>query len=124
EWTIQGDPTEAAFLVAEAKIGLTDVLRTRFRRVGEVPFTSERKLMTTLQADVERDGRIDVVTKGAPDVLLARCTAERIAGEVRPLTPERRAELLATVDRLADKRSEEHTSELQSRENLVCRLLL
>ena len=103
EWTIQGDPTEAAFLVAEAKIGLTDVLRTRFRRVGEVPFTSERKLMTTLQADVERDGRIDVVTKGAPDVLLARCTAERIAGEVRPLTPERRAELLATVDRLADK---------------------
>ena len=102
EWTIQGDPTEAAFLVAEAKIGLTEERRQRFRRVGEVPFTSERKLMSTLEADAEHDGVIAVVTKGAPDVLLARCSAERVAGEVRPLTPERRAEVLATVDRLAD----------------------
>ena len=102
-WTIQGDPTEAAFLVAEAKIGgLTELREARFERVGEVPFTSERKLMTTLEADVERAGRIDVVTKGAPDVLLARCTHERAAGEVRSLTAERRADVLAAVDRLAD----------------------
>ncbi|HSD81596.1 MAG TPA: cation-translocating P-type ATPase, partial [Solirubrobacteraceae bacterium] len=103
DWTIQGDPTEAAFLVAEAKIaGLSDVREARFERVGEIPFTSERKLMTTLQADAEDEGGIDVVTKGAPDVLLARCTAERVAGEARPLTDARRAEILATVDRLAD----------------------
>jgi P-type Ca2+ transporter type 2C len=101
EWTIQGDPTEAAFLVAEAKVeGLTAMRRERFQRVGEIPFTSERKLMTTLQADA-RDADIDVVTKGAPDVLLARCTAERAAGRVRPLTGARRMEILATVDRLA-----------------------
>ena len=80
---MQGDPTEAAFLVAEAKLGVTEARRARFERVGEVPFTSERKLMSTLEADVEREGRIDVVTKGAPDVLLARCTHERVAGEVR-----------------------------------------
>ena len=66
EWTVQGDPTEAAFLVAEAKLGATEARRARFERVGEVPFTSERKLMSTLEADVEREGRIDVVTKGAP----------------------------------------------------------
>ena len=103
EWTIQGDPTEAAFLVAEAKIGgLTEVRESRFKRVGEVPFTSERKLMSTLEADIEREGGIAVVTKGAPDVLLARCTAERVAGQVRPLTDTRRSEVLATVDRLAD----------------------
>ena len=102
EWTIQGDPTEAAFLVAEAKIGLTEARRERFERVGEVPFTSERKLMTTLEADVQREGRISVVTKGAPDVLLVRCTHERAAGEVRPLTDARRSDVLATVDRLAD----------------------
>ena len=91
-WTIQGDPTEAAFLVAEAKIaGLQERRRARFERVGEIPFTSERKLMTTLQADAERGGAIAVVTKGAPDVLLARCTAERVAGELRPLTSARRA---------------------------------
>jgi Ca2+-transporting ATPase len=101
-WTIQGDPTEAAFLVAEAKVeGLTDVRTRRFARIGEVPFTSERKLMTTIQTDAA-EADIDVVTKGAPDVLLARCAAERVAGKVRPLTDERRREVLAAVDRLAD----------------------
>ena len=101
-WEIQGDPTEAAFLVAEAKIGLTDTRKERFERVGEIPFTSERKLMTTLEADVTREGRIAVVTKGAPDVLIGRCTHERVAGDIVPLSGERRGELLATVDRLAD----------------------
>ncbi|MGH9132339.1 MAG: cation-translocating P-type ATPase [Ilumatobacteraceae bacterium] len=101
EWTIQGDPTEAAFLVAEAKIGLTDARRARFERVGEVPFTSERKLMSTFEADAT-EGGIAVVTKGAPDVLLDRCTHERVQGEVRELTEHRRREILAAVDRLAD----------------------
>ena len=102
-WTVQGDPTEAAFLVAEAKLpGLTDARAARFERVGEIPFTSERKLMSTLQADAEREGRIAVVTKGAPDVLLARCTHVRVAGQVVELDAERRASVLATVDRLAD----------------------
>jgi magnesium-transporting ATPase (P-type) len=101
-WSIRGDPTEAAFLVAEAKIGLTEARQARFERVGEIPFTSERKLMTTLEADVEREGRIAVVTKGAPDVLLTRCTHERVAGEVRRLSDDRRGEVLATVDHLAD----------------------
>jgi P-type Ca2+ transporter type 2C len=102
-WTVQGDPTEGAFLVAEAKLGITDARRARFQRVGEVPFTSERRLMTTLEADVEREGRIDVVTKGAPDALLVRCTHERVAGEVRPLTDDRRAAIGAEVDGLADR---------------------
>jgi P-type Ca2+ transporter type 2C len=103
EWTIQGDPTEAAFLVAEAKVeGLTETRRARFQRIGEVPFTSERKLMTTLHTDLGDAGGIAVVTKGAPDVLLARCTEERVAGELRPLSQARRSEILATVERLAD----------------------
>ena len=103
EWTIQGDPTEAAFLVAEAKVeGLTEARRARFERVGEVPFTSERKLMSTLHADHEGELGVAVVTKGAPDVLLARCTDERVGGRVRPLTEARRSEILATVERLAD----------------------
>ena len=88
---------------AEAKLGITDARRARFARVGEMPFTSERRLMTTLETDVEREGRIAVVTKGAPDALLARCTHERVAGEVRPLTDERRAAIGADVDRLADR---------------------
>ena len=101
EWTVQGDPTEAAFLVAEAKLGATEARRARFERVGEVPFTSERKLMSTLEADVER-GPHRRRDEGRPDVLLARCTHERVAGEVRRLTDTRRAEIAADVERLAD----------------------
>jgi potassium/sodium efflux P-type ATPase len=102
-WTIQGDPTEAAFLVAEAKVaGLQEARKRRFERLGEVPFTSERKLMSTVESDLEGELGVAVVTKGAPDVLLARCTSERVAGEVRPLGDERRRDVAATVDRLAE----------------------
>ena len=103
QWTIQGDPTEAAFLVAEAKIaGLPEARESRFERVGDVPFTSERKLMSTIEQDLEGELGVAVVTKGAPDVLLGRCTTERAAGEVRPLTDARRRDVLAAVDRLAN----------------------
>jgi potassium/sodium efflux P-type ATPase len=103
QWTIQGDPTDAAFLVAEAKVaGLSETREARFERVGEVPFSSERRLMSTLEADLEGALGIAVVTKGAPDVLLSRCTAERVGGDIRPLTDARRNDVLATVDRLAE----------------------
>jgi potassium/sodium efflux P-type ATPase len=102
-WVVQGDPTEAAFLVAGAKIaGLARTLDERFERIGELPFTSERKLMSTVESDAGTGG-IAVVTKGAPDVLLGRCTHERRAGEVVPLSDHRRAEVLASVERLADR---------------------
>jgi Ca2+-transporting ATPase len=101
EWVIQGDPTEAAFLVAGRKAGLIQALEDRFQRIGEVPFSSDRKLMSTLQEDAERAGRVGLVTKGAPDVLLARCTHERVGEDVVPLDDERRREILANVEALA-----------------------
>ena len=104
EWTVHGDPTDAAFLVAEAKVdGLAEERRSRFERVGEVPFSSERKLMSTLHLDAASETGIALVTKGAPDVLLARCTEERRHGEVKPLTEARRAQILTGVDSLADR---------------------
>jgi P-type Ca2+ transporter type 2C len=102
-WTVQGDPTDAAFLVADRKAGITEQRTARFRRVGEVPFTSERKLMSSIEVDAARQGRIDVVTKGAPDVLLTRCRSERVGADQRELTGQRRAEILADVDRLSDQ---------------------
>jgi potassium/sodium efflux P-type ATPase len=101
EWIVHGDPTEGAILVAARKLGLTDPRHTRFRRVGEIPFSPERKLMTTLEENADRTGAVDVVTKGAPDVLLTRCVAELVAGEPRPLSTPRRTEILAGIDRLA-----------------------
>ena len=54
-WTVQGDPTEGALLVAARKAGLSaEALDERLPRVGEVPFSSERKLMSTLHRDTEQ----------------------------------------------------------------------
>jgi P-type Ca2+ transporter type 2C len=101
-WTIQGDPTDAAFLVAERKLGITEQRAARFTRLGEVPFTSERKLMSSIEADASREGQIALVTKGAPDVLLARCTHERVGAGYEEMTSARRAEVLGAVDRLGE----------------------
>jgi Ca2+-transporting ATPase len=101
-WSVQGDPTEGALVVAARKAGLqAERLESRFERVGEVPFSSERKLMSTVHSDAERQERLVVFTKGAPDVLLTRCTRELEGQEPRPLTDERRAEILKTNEQLA-----------------------
>ena len=75
-WSVVGDPTEGAFLVAERKLGTQGSREGRFERVGEVPFTSERKLMSVLYTDAKH-GTTIIVSKGAPDVLLERCTRVR-----------------------------------------------
>jgi magnesium-transporting ATPase (P-type) len=103
DWTVIGDPTEAAFLVAERKLGTAEHRAARFTRRGEIPFSSERKLMSTLEADAALEGRIRLMTKGAPDVLLARCTRERAGNADEPLTDERREAILASIDALADR---------------------
>jgi len=101
-WTVQGDPTEGALVVAARKAGLTDeALDARFERVGEVPFSSARKLMTTIHTDAERQERLLVFTKGAPDVLLTRCSRELSGEERRPLDDARRAEILRVNEELA-----------------------
>ncbi len=125
-WVIHGDPTEGALLVAYAKLVLQDgtepdahdrttddlerrlaaqlgELSARFPRVGEAPFTSERKLMSTAHADADRDERVMVCAKGAPDVLLARCTHERVGDEAHPLSDERRAAILAGIEQMASE---------------------
>jgi Ca2+-transporting ATPase len=101
-WSVQGDPTEAALLVAARKAGLgAAALAEQLPRVGEVPFSSERKLMSTVHRDTEAGERLIVFTKGAPDVLLTRCSHELVGAEARPLTPERSAEILQVNESLA-----------------------
>lgn len=101
-WTVQGDPTEAALVVAARKAGLEEeALSGRFERVGEVPFSSERKLMSTLHTDTKRQERLLVFSKGAPDVLLSRCSEELVGEGTRPLTDHRRAEIQASNEELA-----------------------
>jgi Ca2+-transporting ATPase len=101
-WTVQGDPTEGALIVAARKVGLdAERLEARFERVGEVPFSSERKLMSTIHTDAQKKERLLVFTKGAPEVLLARCSQELVGEETRPLSEARRAEILRASEELA-----------------------
>ena len=101
-WSIHGDPTEAAFLVAERKMGLTERRQQRFERIGEIPFTSERKMMSTIERDHEHDEEIVLITKGAPDVLLGHCNRMRVGMEVVSLDPAWRTRVLADVETLSD----------------------
>ena len=100
-WEIQGDPTEAAFLVAERKLGLEERRSARFERVREIPFSSDRKMMSSIERDLEHGGELIVVTKGAPDVLITRCTRVRVGMEVLPFDEPRRAQALGDVERLS-----------------------
>ena len=101
-WSVQGDPTEGALIVAARKVGLSpEALDSRFERVGEVPFSSERKLMSTVHSDAEKPERLAAFAKGAPDVLLPRCSHEIVGDEARLLSDERREEILASNETLA-----------------------
>jgi Ca2+-transporting ATPase len=101
-WTVQGDPTEGALVVAARKAGLeAETLSGRFERVGEVPFSSERKLMSTVHTDAQRQERLLVFAKGAPDVLLTRCSEELVGENATPLTDDRRREIAAVNEELA-----------------------
>ncbi len=102
DWEIQGDPTEAAFLVAEHKLGVTAGRERRFTRLGEIPFTSDRKMMSTIEADHDHGDAPVVITKGAPGVLLARCTQVRVGAATLAIDAAMRQRILADVGALAD----------------------
>jgi calcium-translocating P-type ATPase len=95
-WRILGDTTEGALLTLAAKAGLDlTAEQAAAPRVGEFPFDSARKLMTTLH---ERDGRVRAFVKGAPMELLARCTS--IRGE-STMDDTARRRVLAANDAMA-----------------------
>jgi Ca2+-transporting ATPase len=80
QWVVQGDPTEGALIVAARKAGLESAaLEARFARLAEVPFSSDRKLMSTVHSDTQRQERVLALTKGAPDVP-AGPLRERVGG--------------------------------------------
>ncbi len=94
-----GDPTETAFPRA-CRRGKGE-LEQAFPRVGEIPFTSARKMMTTAHRLTE--GGYRIISKGAPDVLIARCTGMLQGSEVRPLSGAMKAKLLSDNTALAER---------------------
>ena len=79
-----GDPTETAFVDAAFQDGMDkNVLEKEMPRVAELPFDSDRKLMSTIHP---LNGKLRVMVKGAPDILLSRCT-HILSGSPIPVTP-------------------------------------
>ncbi len=99
-WRILGDPTEGALIVSAAKTGLEKAeLEKKYPRVGEIPFTSERKRMTTVHSTPE--GEQIAFVKGAPEVILERCTHVFENGKEKKLTDAKRKEILEINEKLA-----------------------
>ncbi|MFE4711812.1 calcium-translocating P-type ATPase, SERCA-type [Paenibacillus sp. NPDC056722] len=98
-WELKGDPTEGALVALSAKMGLTpQFLAGTYTREKEFPFDSERKLMSVV---VEHPGGRMVCTKGAPDVLLSRCSYLLWEGAVVPCTPTLRQKVMDANEAMA-----------------------
>jgi Ca2+-transporting ATPase len=113
-WRMVGDPTEGAMVVAAAKAGYRKGEMEMLRpRVAEIPFDSERKRMTTMhQVEKATSGPATTGTaffatpyiayiKGAPDIILDLCQNYVADNQVRPLTAEKRQEILAIIEQMA-----------------------
>lgn len=97
--TIVGDPTEAAMVVLAYKHDMKKAeWESRYPRVQEIPFDSDRKLMSTFH---KIGDSITMYTKGAPDELLRRCTRIEEKGVVNPLTDAKREEILGVNQDMA-----------------------
>lgn len=94
-----GDPTEVALLNAGALHGMDkNALSKDFPRVAELPFESDRKLMTTVHP---QDGVLRAFTKGATENILARSVSILDGGGVRPITEDDRKRILDTVEKMS-----------------------
>ncbi|MDO5717811.1 MAG: calcium-translocating P-type ATPase, SERCA-type [Tissierellia bacterium] len=85
-----GDPTEGALITFTGKKGLEkSKLEEDYPRVKEIPFDSERKMMTTFHENF-LPGKIVSFTKGAPDLVLEKCSYKLIDGKITEMTKEDR----------------------------------
>ena len=97
----EGEPTECALVNFAYSVGLHKAdLEKATPRVDEAPFDSGRKMMSTVH---DLGGKFVQYTKGGPDVVLARCAYYYEDGEAKPMTEEKRAEIMAVNKAMADK---------------------
>ncbi len=99
KWTVKGDPTEGALIVTAAKAGLSKAqLDQQEPRIAEIPFSSERKRMTTIH---NVTGKKMAYMKGAPEIVLEKCSHIILEGKAQKLTPAQRVELHKVIEVMA-----------------------
>ena len=77
--TLTGDPTETALVDMGFKLNFDPSIYDRMERVEEIPFDSDRKLMTTVN---KVGDKYVVYTKGGIDEILKRCNSYEIGGQI------------------------------------------
>jgi len=101
QWKIIGDPTEGALLTLAGKKGVfRDVLLRSYKLISEIPFDTERKMMTGIFKSPED---IFAAVKGAPDIILNKCTHYLYNGEIMPLTQSMREQIGGENEALASQ---------------------
>ncbi|MCI7238457.1 MAG: cation-translocating P-type ATPase [Anaerococcus sp.] len=99
QYKITGDPTEGAMLTLSEKWNINqEELNEKYPRLNEIPFDSDRKMMTTFH---ELKGKYYAATKGAPDVVIGRSTKILLDGEVQDFTEELKNKVLEENTALA-----------------------
>jgi Ca2+-transporting ATPase len=100
KWFVKGDPTEGALVVAAVKAGLHETeMRLENPRIEEIPFSSERKRMTTIHQMA--NGKRMAFTKGAPEVVLQRCSHILDGGGMTELKETERGQILKENEEMA-----------------------
>jgi Ca2+-transporting ATPase len=100
-YRIIGDPTEGALITLAGKAGIDSAeLNHMYKRIEEIPFDSERKMMTTFH-DMPNDEGVSSFTKGAPDIIIDRCNRIILDGKVSEFTPELKSEVLRVNSELS-----------------------
>ena len=102
KWVIKGDPTEGALITVAAKADIwTEELEKQEPRVAEIPFSSERKCMTTIHIDGTKRTKRTAYMKGAPEVVLDKCSHILSQGKVHKIDSETRTRLLKVTEAMA-----------------------
>ena len=100
KWMIKGDPTEGALVVAAVKAGLHETeMRLENPRIEEIPFSSERKRMTTIHQMA--DGKKMAFMKGAPEVVLGRCSHILEGDGIKELNETAKLQILKQNEEMA-----------------------
>jgi Ca2+-transporting ATPase len=98
KWNVFGDPTEGALVVAAAKANLwKEKIEVSYPRIAEFPFSSERKMMTTIH---KTSNKIFAFVKGAPETILELCSSVKENGKIRKITEEDKKKILDVLHQM------------------------